>query len=120
MEGNKTRKKKRKKGRFSVLFLSLLMLADFLLTWFGVNTIDYVEERNPLMVWLMELNSFYLALACRLAIIIMVVLLSMVISKNDKKVFNQVVLIGIILNIGVLIIHLFWVYDFYLLTTKYM
>lgn len=40
------------------------MVGDYLLTFWGMHTLGYIEEFNPLMVWFMEL-PLYLGLALR-------------------------------------------------------
>lgn len=109
---SKSRGNKKKSLPWGALVLVSMQMFDFLLTYWGINTLGVVREANPLMVFMFEIN-FPLALFIRVMSILTIYWLLVEIKSKHKESYRNVVAMGIICNIFVMYLHYQWISFFY-------
>ncbi len=92
---------------FNKLIFTYIIL-DFLLTYLGINYIGYIQEGNPIMVWLFEL-PFAIAFIIRLIIGAIIYLMYRFIQNNAEKAYKKIVAFALIAENFVLLLHLRWI-----------
>lgn len=89
--------------------LFLMQMSDFLLTWLGVNILDVVEEGNPFMVFLFNLD-FFSALIIRFILVGIVIVGLNYVKKVEHILYEKVIKIGILANLIIHMMHICWIY----------
>jgi hypothetical protein len=90
------------------------MIGDYLLTFWGIHTLGYIEELNPLMIWFMEL-PLYLGLALRVVYAgLLLLIIRWGISKLPHQPFYNKLPIAL-LGIQALpyAMHMIWLYKYF-------
>ncbi|MFW6016462.1 MAG: DUF5658 family protein [bacterium] len=102
-----------KKLKKLLTYMALLMLVDYLLTYFGIHMLECISEANPFMRYFMEF-PFILGLPLRLIYIsipISLLYLAYEYAENKKILFN--VIYGLILIQFIpLGLHILWMIQF--------
>jgi hypothetical protein len=96
-----------------LLFLFLLILEDYLLTYMGINTLNIIEEANPLMQEFMSL-PFYAGLVLKSIIALVPILLLKSTQHNFNPIeFKKIMLIPILLQLVPYTAHAIWIYKYF-------
>lgn len=93
----------RNKNKLLVFF----MLMDFIFTYIGIVKFGFIEEGNPILVWIFELPFLY-GFVIRFIYCFILYLLFQYIYKSNYKYYNLVINFSLIVNITVLVMHLNW------------
>ena len=93
--------------------ISVLLMADYLLTYIGIK-IGFVYEANLLLRWLFDLDLFY-GILIRLISIIFVIMLFRLFEKRKNK--DAIVFLSIFYSMQFIImaIHSNWIYMYALI-----
>lgn len=94
-------------SRKSMTLMSFMLL-DFLITYFGINTLNFITEANELLAPLFEI-PFMFSLSIRL--VHMLLIYTMLEYIGDKKfdLYNKILNFGLIINVGILFLHIRWI-----------
>lgn len=92
-----------------VVYLFILMMSDFVITYLGINVIGVIEEANPILVWLFEIPFIYGALI-RLFYSAFIAWLCMFIFDSRYKYYNAFINTALTINAVVVVIHARWIY----------
>ena len=95
------------------LYLFLLIIIDYLLTYIGIHNLGVVYEANPFMAWLFEL-PFSQGLLIRVLHAIFIITLSYFLYKNEYENYDVFMKFALGVNIFVLMIHFRWVLKYFL------
>lgn len=89
------------------------MIADYCITYWGINVLDVVEESNPLMVSIMEL-PFESGLLIRLFTTLIPILLLKFVEKRFKepKLYRHILTMALFIQAFPYTAHLMWIYKY--------
>lgn len=93
-----------------MLFLNVMILLDFLLTYAGIS-LGIVREANPLIAWTFDL-AFWQGFMIRILGAIFVSIIFYALYKMNRKAFRKVLIFANTVNVMVLMMHLLWIYAF--------
>lgn len=108
----KVTKEKSVKSKLLLLVLGVMMMADYLLTWHGINNLGVIAEANFMMAWLFEVN-FLLSFALRLIMVLFVLWIINLTHKYGDRYFKLMISFAIALNLVVMFLHCRWLYLVY-------
>lgn len=102
-----------KKAKKLLFLLAMLMLLDYLITYFGLHILQCVIEANPLMIKFMNL-PFYIGLPIRFIMIILPISLLWLAYYlfDNKKRFITILRFMFIIEIVPFVFHGFWIYSY--------
>lgn len=90
-----------------LIFIGFVLL-DYILTYIGINKLFFIEEGNPLMVWLFNI-PFISGLSIRFLISIILAILIFIPIKMGYKYSKQFIKLTIFIQVLVFIAHLRWI-----------
>ena len=91
-----------------LIILGVMMMSDYLLTWYGINHWGIIEEGNPLLKWLFEID-FTLSLIVRIIMVCLVIVAIYILHKKSERAFKFVILFGITVNFIIMLLHFNWI-----------
>ena len=90
------------------IYLSLLIMIDYVYTYIGIHWFHIVEEANPLMIKFFDL-PFHESFPRRMLFALIILLFSSYIQRNYEY-YNQFIYVVLTINIAVMLNHSVWVY----------
>lgn len=90
------------------LYLYLLMILDFILTYLGIHQAKVISEGNQIIAWTFELpfaNSF----AIRILYVFIVIGLSLYIYSAEFEYYNIFIHFALGVNVIVMLFHFRWI-----------
>jgi hypothetical protein len=98
------------KSRFVTCFVFVFMLTmiDYILTYIGIVEHQVIREMNPFMVWLFNL-PFEIGFMVRLLMVSVVMQLINYIYSKDRKKGQMVITLAIIANMAPVFAHTLWI-----------
>lgn len=90
-----------------VAFLFILMMLDFIATYVGINHYEFVEEANPIMVWLFEM-PFEFGMVFRGLYAAGLAWISLFIFKSGYKHYNAYINFALTVNAAIAFVHMRW------------
>ena len=93
------------------IIIFLLMMSDYLLTYVGINVLEFITEGNALMVWLFELPLFE-GLIIRTLMGMFVYALLKIIQKLGSKHYQKVIKLIIVIEMIPHLLHLIWIIQY--------
>lgn len=101
-------KNKNDKSIMLLIILGVMMMSDYFLTWYGINHWGVIEEGNPLLKWLFEID-FTLSLIVRIIMVCLVIVAMYILHKKNERAFKFVISFGITANFIVMLLHFNWI-----------
>jgi len=95
------------KERKKIFLLSFFIMIDFILTYIGINILQFIEEANPFLINLFEVNLFIAVILRTLHITLIFLCLDYIRTKKEK-LYNNIVNFSLILNVAVFALHIRW------------
>lgn len=92
---------------FSILFFALFM-ADYFMTYLGINYFHIIEEVNPLLVSFFNL-PFLTSLLLRLVLAFIIIGSLRILYIYEHKYYKHIMLFAIVAYGSVTIMHLRWI-----------
>lgn len=90
-----------------LVIFGLLFLSDFFFTWNGINVYQVIEEANPLMKWIFNLD-FRFALSIRIILLVLIIVGLIYLKNNHFNISLTILILAIILNFYIMSLHLEW------------
>lgn len=98
---------------YLLFFIFILILIDYMLTFIGINQLDYISEANYLMCSMFEI-PFTTGLALRsFQGFIPIILLYSIRNKVEFFYYERIISIILYIEIFVLSLHLYWIINYF-------
>jgi hypothetical protein len=94
------------------IHLFLLMMIDYIITYVGIHNYNFIQEGNPVLVWLFEIPFEY-GVFVRILMSGIISFLFYVIYKSEHKHYGKLIAYAIIVNSVILVLHLRWILEFF-------
>lgn len=99
---------------YLLFFIFILILIDYMLTFIGINQLNYISEANYLMCTMFDI-PFTTGLAIRsLQGFFPIILLYSIRNKVEFFYFNRIISIILYIEIFVICLHLYWIINYIL------
>lgn len=92
-------------------YLLILIMVDYMLTYFGINYLGAIAEANPLLVNLFNLPFFY-SFFLRLLHASIIVLICEYLLSLEYKYYYLFMKFAIGVNLLIMLVHIRWIYIF--------
>lgn len=96
-----------------VLYLFILMMCDYIITYLGINTFGVIEEANPILVWLFEAPLLF-GLAFRMFYAGFMAFLCVFIFEQGYQHYNAFINLALFINSVVVFMHMRWIGIFFM------
>lgn len=101
------------RSRNMLFAIFLLMMLDYLLTFYGINYFKCIQEANPLLIDLYKFDLRTGLLIRTIQCLIPVLLLNYAISISYKKIYYKFIKIILIVECIVMMMHINWLIKYF-------
>lgn len=94
-----------------LLFMYILIVADYILTYYGIHVIKVIKEANPLMVKFMDL-PFFSGIIIRNIIALLIIFLLKAVEKRITVKYNFLLIKILVIQVIPYTFHGIWIYSY--------
>lgn len=91
-----------------IIYLFTFIMIDYLLTYIGIHTFEFIQEGNPVLIWLFEL-PIIIGFPIRVVMASLVSLTYLIIYRAQHFLYNKIIFFALLINGIILGMHLSWI-----------